>query len=147
MTVLTVPAGLVAPVRSALLSELGAAAEGIVTAVEQRDRQEHPERFTAPLRRHDTARALLETIGWRESGRATELGVDLCVRRAALRSALDGALLAVDEELAEAEHIDAERARRGEPSKARLTACCAHALRELAGTVRALGDRSREDRS
>lgn len=146
MTLLTIPGGLVAAVRSALFTELGGAAEGIMAVVEQSDREDRPELFVE-LTRHDATRALLGTIGWRQSDPPVGVCVDLHAHRAALKAALDAAVLAADEELAEAEHVDTERARRGEPGKARSTACRAHALRELAGTARALGDGSWEDRS
>lgn len=135
-TTLTVPAELVGLVRSALLAELGRAAEELAGVVERRGHEDHPEWFAQALRRHDAARALLDTIGSGNTDPPVEVGIDLRTHRQALTAALDVALLVGDEELAETEQVDAERAQRGEPSKREATIERVLALREFVAAVR-----------
>lgn len=144
MSTLTIPAELVALVRSALFTELGSAAEDTAHVVEQHDHEDHPERFAEPLQQHDAARTLLDAIGWQSAEPPADVQVDLHAHRAALAAALDVALLVGDEQLAEAERVDIERARRGEPSKREATTRRVLALREFAAGAQAQADQHRE---
>jgi len=146
MSTLTIPAELVALVRSALFTELGSAAEETAHVVEQHDHEDHTERFTEPLLRHNAARALLDAIRWQGAEHPADVQVDLHTHHTALTAALDVALLVGDEELAEAERVDAERAQRGEPSKRDTTTRRVLALREFAAAVQAQADQLREGR-
>src|SRR5208282_4791468 len=109
--------------------------------VERHGNEDHPEWFSEPLRRHDATRALLDVIGWGNADQPVDIGIDLRIHREALTAALDVALLVGGEELAEAEQVDAERAKRGEPSKREATARRVLALREFVAAVEArVGD-------
>jgi len=136
-TTVTVPAQVVTLVRSALHTELGNAAEALAGVVERHGNEDHPEWFTEPLQRHDATRALLDVIGWDNTSQPVDARVDLRIHREALTAALDVALLVGDEELAEAEQVDAERAKRGEPSKRETTARRVLALQEFVAAVEA----------
>lgn len=84
----TIPAQIVSVVRSAVLTELGEAADQITEASIVYEKERHPENFTAPLARFDAARALLEAIGWSDVQRVIDLGT----HRPALVRALEDRL-------------------------------------------------------
>ena len=78
---------LVDSVRDGLRSRLAIAAQHIVSADEQANAREHPERYRDALRYMDASRALLEEIGW--SAPTRDPRVDLQAHGWALIEALE----------------------------------------------------------
>jgi ribosome-binding protein aMBF1 (putative translation factor) len=141
MTMLTVPAEMVGPLRGGLHSALGEAAQEIDNATLEASREVDPDLYADLLARFDRTRALLDKIGWTETIPAVPGRLDLTEHRAALVDTLDIALGTVDAEVAEARAVDAERAQRGEPSQAEQTIQRQRSLHEFATTVTAQADR------
>jgi hypothetical protein len=134
---LTVPTGLVSSVRNGLYAELGMTAQSIDQAVSAAEHETHQERFRGRLARLDATRSLLDTIGWRTSDTPVPVTLDLREHHAALMSALNIALIDGEEDLREADAVDAERAKRGLLPKRKLTIRHLRALRELTAAVQA----------
>jgi hypothetical protein len=128
---------MVGDLREGLHAAIGGAAEAISQVVAQVGRERHPERYREPLDRFDQARALLDLIGWRETGAPTEVRVDLCEHRRALLDALGVEMIVAEDDKREAVTLDAQRAARGEPPQREATARRVLALRELAASVEA----------
>jgi hypothetical protein len=137
---LTVPAEMAEHLRSGLHSGIGDAAETIAQVVVEAGREQHPERYREPLEHFDRVRALLDLIGWSALDPAVEVRVDLREHRQAVLDALRVAMLVSDADLEEAERVDAERAKRDEPSKRETTIRHVHALREFVASVEAQVD-------
>jgi hypothetical protein len=140
---LVVPAGMLGELRCGLHNVLGQAAEDVSEVTVRQARERHPEWHDEPLQHLDRARALLDLIGWAESGPPAAVRVDLGKHRWALLGALEIALLAGSDEVQEAEKVDAERAQRGQAPKRDATLVRVLAVREFILTVedqvRALG--------
>jgi hypothetical protein len=132
---------MVCDLREGLHAAIGAAAEAISQVVAQAGRERHPERYREPLDRFDQARALLDLVGWRETGAPTEVRVDLREHRRALLDALGVEMIVAEDDQREAVTLDAERAARGEPPQREATARRVRALRELAASVEAQASR------
>ncbi|MGA7705738.1 MAG: hypothetical protein WB998_12670 [Solirubrobacteraceae bacterium] len=82
-----IPSELVDSVRDGLRSQLAVAAQHIISADEQANAGEHPERYRDALRYMDALRALLEKIGW--SAPTSDRRVDLQAHGLALIEALE----------------------------------------------------------
>jgi hypothetical protein len=134
-TTLTVPADMVGHLRNGLHSALGGAAQRIWQTVDLPGREQHPEWYTEDRQHVERACALLDLIGWGDSDQPTEVQVDLREHRWALTKALEVVLLVADDDLKEADAVDAERAKRGEPPKRDATTKRVLALREFASAV------------
>jgi hypothetical protein len=145
-TTLIVPAEMVGHLRNGLHSSIGDAVQEIAHVVDMPDREQHPERYREPLEHFDAVRALLDLIGWGETDPPVEVSVDLREHRRALTDALQIALLAGNDDLEEAEAIDAQRARRAEPPKREATTRRVLALREFVAAVEAQVERSMAER-
>jgi hypothetical protein len=96
---LTVPAEMVGLLREGLHSEIEAAVHLIAPVVEAPGREEHPERYQAPLARLDAARALLDLVGWSTAGPPVDVRVDLRQHHRSLLRALRSELLVEEEAL------------------------------------------------
>ena len=128
---LTIPAELVRTLRMGLHSELGHAASEIDHTAYQRGREEHPEWYQEPLARLDGVRALLDLVGWGETQHPVEVEIELPEHFTALFGALRSQVLIHQGMVEEADLVDAERAERGKPPKARTTIARAAALDRL----------------
>lgn len=80
----TIPSRAVALVRSGLLGELRDVAGEISDAVGSAGSDEAAERYTEPLRRQDSARALLDVVGWEKVEKPRPVAVYLDIHREAL---------------------------------------------------------------
>ncbi len=102
--------------RSALHSVLGQAAEAVCEVVERKDREYHREWYAGPLGRFDTARRLLDLVGWERGSRGDdrEVAVDLLEYGQVLVDALRIQLAVTQEELRARECTERERARDGQ---------------------------------
>jgi hypothetical protein len=138
--ILTVPAGMVGHLRNGLHSSIGDAVQEIAHVVDIPDREQHPELYREPLAHFDAVRAFLDLIGWGETDPPVEVSVDLHEHRRALTDALRIALLAGNDDLEGAEATDAERARRGKPTKREARTRSVLALREFVTAVEAQAD-------
>jgi hypothetical protein len=129
---LTVPAEMVGLLREGLHSEIEAAVQLIAPVVEAPDREQHPERYRAPLARLDAARALLDLVGWGTPDPPADVRVDLGEHHRALLRALRSELLVEEEALGGGQESGPRDAaeRRGIAERA-------EALRELISTVEA----------
>ncbi len=136
-TTLVIPPDMVSHLRDGLHASIGSAAEAISQVVAQAGRERHPERYREPLDRLDEARALLDLIGWRETGAPTEVRVDLREHRRALLDALGLEMIVAEDDQLESARIDTERAARGEPPQRGAAAVRVRALRKLATSVEA----------
>ena len=136
-TTLTVPAEMVGQLRDGLHSVLGGAAQDISQTAEQPGREQHPESYEEPREHYDRACVLLDLIGWGDPEQPTPAQVDLPAHRWALMEALDVLLLDADADMEEADAVDAERAKRGEPPKREATTRRVLALREFVASVEA----------
>jgi hypothetical protein len=143
-TIITVPAELVDQVRVGLLSVLADAAEDISDAAKQRGRERHPEWFQGARGKFERAFALLDLIDWGEPDRAAAVRVDLREHRRALNEALDVVLLVGEDDLGEADEVDADRATRGQPPKRAATTNCVLAVREFAAAVGAIDEEAKQ---
>ncbi len=138
---------MVGDVRSGLHSAIGDAAEELSRVVEMRNREHHPERYREPLDHLDRTRALLDVIGWGDVAPTAAAWVDLREHRWALTSALELALLTANQDLEEADVVDAERAKRGEPSRRDATTTRVLILRDYVSAVKAEVVRPQADES
>lgn len=102
--------------RSGLHSVLGQAAEMVCEVVERKDREYHREWYAAPLGRFDTARRLLDLVGWERgsTGDDREVAVDLLECGQVLVDALRIQLAVTQEELRARERTERARARDGQ---------------------------------
>ena len=128
---LTIPAGLVRTLRIGLHSELGEAASEIDAISYQPGREEYPEWYEEPLAQLDSARALLDVIGWGEMQQREDVEIDLVEHHGALFGALRGQVLIHRDMIEEADQVDADRAEQGKPPKAEATITRAAALDRL----------------
>jgi hypothetical protein len=129
---LTVPAGMAGLLREGLHSEIEAAVQLIAPVVEAPGREEHPERYRAPLAQLDAARALLDLVGWGTAGPPVDVRVDLRKHHRAPLRALRSELL-VEEEA----YGSSQKGELRDPAKRPEIAERADALRELISTVEA----------
>lgn len=102
--------------RSGLHSILGQAAETVCEVVEQKDREYHREWYAGPLGRFDTARHLLDLVGWERgsTGDDREVAVDLLDCGQVLVDALRIQLAVTQEELSARERTERARAKDGQ---------------------------------
>ncbi len=138
--IITVPAELVANLRIGLHHLLGTAAEDVADITSRPRREQHPEWYEESRVHLEQAWALLDLIGWADPRQQTAARIDLRQHRWAATGALDAAVMFGDEELAEADVVDAERAERGQPSKREATIERARALREFTAAVKKTAD-------
>jgi len=73
MTTITIPAEVTRVARSAVLTELGEAADQISQASLDYEKEQNPESFNEPLAMFDTLRGLLDAIGWSNETRTIEI--------------------------------------------------------------------------
>jgi hypothetical protein len=111
-TFFTVPAGMVRELRTGLHSVLGQAAQDVSIVTDRKGRERHPEWYRDPLRRFDRARALLDLIGWAETGPPEDVLIDLSTYCWALLEALDVALLVGCDDIMEARKTSRRKPKR-----------------------------------
>jgi hypothetical protein len=136
---ITVPAEMLREVRNGLHTVLGDAAQGISQITDTGGRERHPEWYAEHRERFERTWALLDLIGWSEPKHPSALRLDLRQHGQAMIEALDVRLLVAEDDLKEADAVDAERAQRGEPPKRQQTVERAEAVREFAAAVKDLG--------
>lgn len=139
---ITVPPAMLGELRNGLHAVLGSAAQGIAQTTARRERERHPEWYTEHRAQLEGACALLDIIGWRELRHPAAMRIDLRVHQQALTQAFEVRLLVASDDLEEAAAVDAERAKRGEPSAGEVTERRVAALREFAAAVRRLAGAS-----
>ena len=100
-------------------------------------REECPEWYEEPLTQLDSARALLDVIGWGKTRQRVEVEVDLAEHHGALFGALRGQVLIHRDMIEEADQVDADRAEQGKPPKAEATIARAAALDRLLASAEA----------
>jgi transcriptional regulator with XRE-family HTH domain len=110
---MVIPAGQVGGVRGGLHTVLGGAVQGVSEAVNRPGRERHPEWYEEDRERFECACALLDLIGWGEPREPVEVVVDLRIHHGALGEALDASLEVAEDDLREAEDVDAGRAKQG----------------------------------
>jgi hypothetical protein len=120
--------------RSALLSELGEAAEEIERASTHSEMERDPESFKRPLVRLDQIRAALELLGWSEAEPEAERRLALAPHRASIVAALQ-ARLEVEREYAEGDE-DGTGAARQRSNAREQVALIEGLLAQLAGPGR-----------
>jgi hypothetical protein len=101
--VLTIPAETVALVRSGLLGKLGDTGGDISDAVALAGYDRAAQRYTEPLKRLDSTRALLDIVSWEVIEKPAPVAIDLDTYRDAL---LDAALNDFDHQTGQAEDPD-----------------------------------------
>jgi hypothetical protein len=136
--IITVPAEMVSELRHGLHTVLGDAAQGVSRTTEQYGREGHPEWYAEHRERFERTWVLLDLIGWGEPKQPAAVRIDLRQHRRAASEALDVRLLVAEDDLEEADLVDAERAEHGEPSKREATTGRVVALREFAASVKDL---------
>lgn len=136
-TSLCVPAAMVRYLRNGLYTLIGNAADVYLHFVSKARREQRPEWYREPLAQFDRARALLDLIGWDETGTAVDVHIDLHHHQQAVLSALHMEMAVAEADLQEAPTVDAERAGRGEPPQRDLTIQRVSALREFVASVEA----------
>jgi hypothetical protein len=134
---LTIPAEMVRTLRIGLHSELGEAASEIDAISYQPGREECSEWYEEPLMQLDSARALLDVIGWGETRQRVDVEIDLAKHHSALFGALRGQVLIHRDMIEEADQVDADRAEQGKPPKAEATIVRAAALDRLLASAEA----------
>jgi hypothetical protein len=139
-TIITVPAEIVSQVRIGLPNVLHDAAEEITAAVERPGYERQPEWFQGGRAKLERACALLDLIGWSERTQAAAICVDLSQHGQALNEALEVMLMVGEDELKEADAVDATRARQSEPPKREATTRRVLALREFAASIAAIDE-------
>jgi len=135
---ITVPAEMLGELRNGLHTNLGDAAHGISQITDTGGRERHPEWYAEHRERFERTCALLDLIGWSELKQTAAIQVDLRRHAQAMIEALDVRLLVAEDDLKEADTVDAERAKRGEPPKRQQTVERVEAVREFAATVKDL---------
>jgi hypothetical protein len=143
-TIITVPAEIVSQVRIGLPNVLADGAEEITAAVEREGYERSPKWFQGGRAKLERACALLDLIGWSEPERAAAVRVDLREHGKALNEALRVMLMVGEDDLEEADPVDAARARRGEPPKREATTKRVLALREFAASLGAIDEEARQ---
>lgn len=73
MTTITIPTEVTRVARSAVLTELGEAADQISQASLGYEKEQNPDSFNEPLAKFDTLRRLLDAIGWSNETRTIEI--------------------------------------------------------------------------
>lgn len=136
--IITVPAELVSELRHGLHTVLGNAAEGVSQITERFGREHHPEWYAEQRERFERTWALLDLIGWRESKQPAAVQINLREQRRAVREALDVRLPVAEDDLEEADAVDAERAEQSEPPMREATTSRVLALREFAASIKDL---------
>ncbi len=106
MTTITIPAEVTRGARSAVLTELGEAADQISQASLDYEKEQNPESFNEPLAKFDTLRRLLDAIGWSNETRTIEIEYE---QREILAMALQERVAADREHIAD--HLTAADAR------------------------------------
>jgi hypothetical protein len=134
-TTVVVPDHMVGHLRSGLYTLIGDAAEELSRIVETRNRELRPESYEEPLEHLDRARALLNVIGWEATEPTASAHVALREHQRALMNALNAALLIATQEREEADAVDAERARQGEPPTGDVALARFYALRLFVSSV------------
>jgi hypothetical protein len=128
--------------RSGLHTNLGDAAQGISQITDAGGRERHPEWYAEHRERFERTWALLDLIGWSEPKHPSALRLDLRQHGQAMIEALEVRLLVAEDDLKEADAVDAERKERGEPPKRQRTVERVEAVREFAAAVKDLNRRS-----
>jgi hypothetical protein len=129
------PAEVVGAFCDGLVGALGDAAQALCEAISASPCARPDGWYREPLARLDRVRALLDELEWDEGDPLVELEVDLREHGQAAMEALAVALATGEDDLAEAEAVDADRARRGFPPKRGVTIERARTLREFAAIV------------
>lgn len=135
---ITVPPEMLGELRNGLHSVLGNASEGISQVTDMGGRERHPEWHAEHRERFERAWALLDLIGWRAPKQPGAISLDLPRHSQAIIETLDVLLLIGEDDLEEADAVDAERARHGEAPKRRATAARVEKVREFATAVKDL---------
>jgi hypothetical protein len=135
---ITVPAEMLRELRNGLHTVLGDAAQGISQITDVGGRESHPEWYAEHRERFERTWALLDLIGWSEPKHPSALRLDFRQHGQAMIEALDVRLLVAEDDVKEADTVDAERAKRGEPPKRQQTVKRAEAVREFAAAVKDL---------
>jgi hypothetical protein len=135
---ITVPAEMLRELRNGLHTVLGDAAQGISQITDAGGRESHPEWYAEHRERFERTWALLDLIGWSEPQHPSALRLDFRQHGQAMIEALDVRLLVAEDDVKEADTVDAERAKRGEPPKRQQTVKRAEAVREFATAVKDL---------
>lgn len=141
----TVPAGVVYELRRTLHLELSCAAQDVDEVAVRKGQVTHPEWYEEALARFDAIRALLDEIGWWNTDPPAEVPLDLRTHRLVVTRALETALLLADADMKDLDAVEAERARRGEPSRREGTTQRVSALCEFAVAVKDLAGQGRSD--
>lgn len=136
--IITVPAEMAGELRDGLHTVLGNAAEGVSQITERFSREHHPEWYAEQRERFERTWALLDLIGWRELKRPAAIRINLREHHRAVSEALDVRLLVAEDDLEEADAVDAERAEQGKPPMREATTSRVLALREFAASVKDL---------
>lgn len=136
--IITVPAEMVSELRDGLRTVLGNAAEGVSQITERFGREQHPEWYAEQRERFERTWALLDLIGWRELKRPAAIRISLREHHRAVSEALDVRLPVAEDDLEEADVVDAERAEQGKPPMREATTSRVLALREFAASVKDL---------
>jgi hypothetical protein len=135
---ITVPAEMLSELRNGLHTVLGDAAQGISQISDTGGRERHPEWYAEHRERFERTWTLLDLIGWSEPKHPSAVRLDLRQHGHAMIEALDVRLLVAEDDLKEADAVDAERAQRGEPPKRQQTLERAQAVRDFAAAVKDL---------
>jgi hypothetical protein len=134
----TVPVEMIYELRKSPHIELSGAAQDIDAVAIRMGQVIHPEWYEEPLGRFDAIRALLDEIGWWNTDPPAEVRFDLDPHRLAVTRALEAVLLFAEADMNELDAVEAERAKRGEPSTREDTTRRVLALREFAAAIKDL---------
>jgi hypothetical protein len=140
--IITVPAEMVSELRNGLHTVLGDTAQDVSRITDDPGRERHPEWYAEHRKRFERTWALLDLIGWGEPKQPGAIRIDLRRHRRPTCEALRVRLQVGADDLREADAVDAERAKHGEPPKREATTTRVNTLREFAATVKDLVDRS-----
>jgi len=132
---ITIPAEMVGRVRNSLFGELAGAAHDIGQAAERWGRESHPEWFADSLATFDTARALMDHLGWTQADPSVAAQLDVERHSELLLATLRGEV-----EIDDAALKDIEAGRQTDPARVAEIPVNARRLREcLASVERELG--------
>ncbi|HWX86661.1 MAG TPA: hypothetical protein VNX67_00650 [Solirubrobacteraceae bacterium] len=124
--------------RNGLHSVLGDAAQGVSQTTERCGRERHPEWYAEHRERCERTSAVLDLIGWGEPKQPAAIRLDLRQHHRTVSEALAIRLLVGEDDLKEADAVDAERAEQAEPPKREATIKRVLALREFAAAIKDL---------
>ena len=138
-TTLTIPADVIPDVREGVFCLLGDAAEGIMHALERRDREHHPEWFRADRDQLSAVFALLDLIGWSADREPLDVQLDLAEHGATLKDAIEGFLPLLEDLYLQAAAGDSRPAQEGRRSRKEAIATRLARLGELLAAERGDG--------